>query len=141
MVASMCEFAHPFVLLLALAVPPLVWWWLRRRRAALRYPETSILARLPSGKSRLARWGGAAFRAGALLLLIAALAGPRWPDRHTRMATEGIAIELLVDVSGSMAETDFQWQGAPVSRLDAVKKVLHLFVAGGEGPDGEHLEG
>jgi Ca-activated chloride channel family protein len=137
----MFEFAHPRFLLLALAVPPLLWWWLRRPRAALRYSATGFLAGLPAGRSRLARWGGAGLRATALLLLIVALAGPRRPDLHTRLPTEGIAIELLVDVSGSMAQNDYRWRDQPVSRLQAVKNALHLFVAGGEGPDGQHLAG
>src|SRR5437870_4741798 len=106
----MCEFSHPLLLLLGLAVPPLVWWWLRRGDAAIRYPDAGALADLPAGKSRVARWGGAGLRAAALLLLVVALAGPRWPDRHTPVVTEGIAVEMLLDVSGSMAERDFPWQ-------------------------------
>ena len=51
-------------------------------------------------------------RGAMLVALIIALAGPRWPDLRTRIATEGIAIEMLVDVSGSMAEPDFQWESA-----------------------------
>src|SRR5438046_5925802 len=98
----MLTFANPGFLLLMLAVPLLVWWWLRRRRGALRFPDTGLLTDLPPGRSRIARWGGAGLRGGALLLLVVALAGPRWPDLHTRIATEGIALEMLVDVSGSM---------------------------------------
>jgi Ca-activated chloride channel family protein len=69
------------------------------------------------------------------LLLIIAQTGPRWPDLHTRIETEGIAIVMLVDVSGSMGERDFDWRGEPITRLDAVKKVFRLFVAGGDGPE------
>jgi Ca-activated chloride channel family protein len=137
----MLEFVHPLLLLPALAVPPLVWWWLRQRRGALRYPQTGLLAGLPPGRSRLARWGGAGLRATALLLGIAALAQPRWPDLRTRIPTEGIAIQMLVDVSGSMAEPDFKWNNQPVSRLEAVKRAFHLFVVGGDADNGEHLEG
>jgi Ca-activated chloride channel family protein len=35
-----------------------------------------------------------------------------------------------------MAERDFDWNGAPASRLEAVKKVFRLFVEGGAGPGG-----
>jgi Ca-activated chloride channel family protein len=76
-----------------------------------------------------------------LICLVVAFAGPRLPDIHSRVPTEGIAIQMLLDVSGSMAEPDFDWQGKPISRLEAVKKVFHLFVEGGEGPDGRILEG
>jgi Ca-activated chloride channel family protein len=137
----MCEFANPWVLLLALLVPVLVAWWLRRPRRSLRYSDTGVLTGLPEGRSRVARWGGAGLRAAGLLALIVAAAGPRWPDRGSRIETEGIALQMLVDVSGSMAEPDFDWQGRPISRLEAVKKVFNLFVAGGAAPDGQVLEG
>jgi Ca-activated chloride channel family protein len=80
-------------------------------------------------------------------LLIVGLAGPRWPDPGTRIPTEGIAIGILVDVSGSMAEEDFTWKDPAtgrteeVGRLEAVKRSFRLFVAGGDGPDGERLAG
>jgi Ca-activated chloride channel homolog len=135
----MFHFANPLFLLLALAVPPLIWWWLRERGGALRYPATGALAGLPGGRGTWARWGGAGLRALALLLLVAALAGPRWPDQRTRIDTEGIAIQMVVDVSGSMAEPDFDWDG-PVARLEAVKRAFGLFVEGGDAED-VHFEG
>ena len=66
------------------------------------------------------------------MLLAVALAGPRTPDLRTRIDAEGVAVMMLVDVSGSMATHDFDWQGEPISRLDAVKRVFRLFVAGGD---------
>lgn len=137
----MCEFANPWLLLLLAAVPPLVWWWRRRPRAALRFSDTAALAGLPAGRSRWVRGTVAGLRGLALVLLVLALAGPRWPDLHSRISTEGLAIQMVVDVSGSMAEPDFDWDGKPISRLEAVKRVFHLFVEGGEGPDGQPLEG
>jgi len=131
------DFSSPGLLLLALAVPPLVWWWLRQRRPALRYPAAALLVALPSGRARAARVGGALMRGAALLLIVVALAGPRTPDLRTRIDTEGVAIFMAVDVSGSMAERDFDWHGEPVSRLEAVKNVFRLFVEGGPAPGGE----
>jgi Ca-activated chloride channel family protein len=75
-------------------------------------------------------------RAAAMLALVIACAGPRVPDLHTRIDTEGIALVLVVDVSGSMAERDFDWNGLPITRLDAVKKVFQLFVTGSAGEAG-----
>jgi Ca-activated chloride channel family protein len=137
----MPQFANPWVLLLALLIPPLVWWWLRQRRAALRFPATDTLSGLPAGRSARARSGGALLRGLALLLLVLALAGLRWPDLRTRIPTEGIAIVMVTDVSGSMAEPDFDWRGQPIARLDAVKKAFRLFVEGGDAADGQHFEG
>ena len=135
----MLHFANPPFLLLMLAVPPLVWWWLRQRGGALRYPATGSLSGLPGGRGTWARYGGAGLRALALGLLVVALAGPRWPDRRTRIDTEGIALQMVVDVSGSMAEPDFDWDG-PVARLEAVKRAFRLFVTGGDA-EGAHFEG
>jgi Ca-activated chloride channel family protein len=137
----MPTFTEPRFLLLLLLVPPLMWWRLRQRRSALRHPGTGLFAGLPVGRGRIAHWGGAGLRAAALVALVLALSGPRWPDYRTRIPTEGIAIAMVVDVSGSMAELDFDWQGKPISRLDAVKRVFELFIAGGDRPDGERLEG
>jgi Ca-activated chloride channel family protein len=81
------------------------------------------------------------FRAATLALLVLALAGPRWADLGARIPTEGIAIQIIVDVSGSMAERDYDWEGKAISRLDAAKNAFQLFVEGGESPSGTHLEG
>jgi Ca-activated chloride channel family protein len=137
----MPSFAHPWFLLLLLAVPLLVWLWFRKRRGTLNYPDTSLVAALPAGRGWWARVVGGALRAAALTLLVLALAGPQLPDFRSRIPTEGIAITVLLDVSGSMAAKDFQWQNRPISRLDAAKQALRLFVTGGEGPDGTQLEG
>src|SRR5579875_2827245 len=129
----MPQFVYPVYLWLLLLVPLLFWWEWQRRRSALRYPSIDGLRSLPAGKARWARWGSAGLRSLALLLLILATAGPRWPDLRTRIETEGIAMVMLVDVSGSMAERDFDWHGEPISRLEAVKKAFQLFVAGNDG--------
>jgi Ca-activated chloride channel family protein len=133
----MVQFAEPSYLWMLLTVPPLVWWWLRQRRSALRHPTAGILVQA-GRRGRLARWGGAALRGSALALAVLALAGPRLPDLHTRIDTEGIALVLLVDVSGSMAERDFDWNGKPTTRLEAVQRVFSLFLTGGpDTPDGK----
>jgi Ca-activated chloride channel family protein len=135
-------FEYPWYLLLLLLVPLVMRRWLRRSSPALRYSDTALLASLPPGRSLLATWGGAALRAAALVALVLGLAGLRWPaDGGERIPTEGIAIELLVDCSGSMADEDFDWEGQRIRRLDAVKRAFRLFIVGGEGPDGQRLEG
>jgi Ca-activated chloride channel family protein len=136
----MFELSHPRYLFFGLLLPPLLWWWIAQRRGAVRHPATSRLAGLPVGRSRIAFWGGTGLRVLSLLCLLAALAGPRWPDQRTRITTEGIAIVMVVDVSGSMATPDFDWRGQPISRLKAVKNVFRRFVEGDES-EGGNLEG
>jgi Ca-activated chloride channel family protein len=135
------HFADPGYLWLCLAVPPLVWWWLRQRRFALRHPAVGALSGLPSGRASVARWGGAVLRALALVVLAVGLAGPRWPDLQTRIQTEGVAVMMVVDVSGSMASTDFKWDGQEIARIEAARRAFGLFVKGGSGDGGASFEG
>ena len=135
------QFANPGFLWLCLALPPLLWWLLRQRRNALRHPVAGFLTGLPTGRARIARWGGAVLRLLALFLLIVAIAGPRWPDLRTRIETEGVAVMMVVDVSGSMATEDFDWDGDTITRLDAAKRAFALFVKGGPGAGGVTFEG
>src|SRR5439155_1346459 len=92
-------FAHPAYLLLLPLVPFVLWRWHHAAAGGMRYSATTILARLPEGRSRRARIWGLGLRGAALLLLVLALAGPRWPDQGSRVPTEGIAIAMVVDVS------------------------------------------
>jgi Ca-activated chloride channel family protein len=136
------HFAQPLVLLLLqLPLPALILWWAWRRRSALRFPQVDTLRRLPKGRSRWAQRTGVALRALGLAALIIALAGPQWPDEGSRLPTQGISIALVLDVSGSMAEKDFEWEGAKVSRLEAARKVLRRFIEGGTGPEGQQFAG
>ena len=140
----MLTFSNPLVLLLLPLPLLLFFWWLGRRRAALRYSETKLFDGLPSGRAGRARLIGAIVRLLATLCLIVAAAGPRVPDMKTRIPTEGVAIVIVLDVSGSM-ETDkaFTWQegSARISRREAARRAFQLFVKGGEAPDGTRFEG
>lgn len=132
----MPQFAHPWCLLLVLVLPVVGWVWIRRDRPALLFSDTRLLAGSPPGRARWVPWCGLGLRLLTLGLLVIALAGPRWPDLRTRVRTEGIAIMMVVDVSGSMAERDFVGEGTSLSRLEAVKRVFCNFLQGGEGLPG-----
>jgi Ca-activated chloride channel family protein len=125
------EFTHPWYLLLALAVPPLILWWLFQGRNALRHSATQQIIGPLTFRAKTARGGGAVLRALGLLLIVVALAGPRTPDLRTRIDTEGIAIVMALDISGSMATEDFDWNYDRLSRIGAVKKAFRVFVEGG----------
>jgi Ca-activated chloride channel homolog len=123
--------ANPEALLLLLLVPPLLWR-IRARAAALGmgYPTLGDLAALqPSGRARMRRalpW----LRALALSLTVVALARPQWGVEATKVLREGIAIAMVVDVSGSMGALDLQIGDRQVNRLDAVKEAFRDFVSG-----------
>src|SRR5262249_31580523 len=74
-----------------------------------------------------------ALRMLAIAVLIIALARPQKGDEQSRINTEGIAIQLVVDRSGSMRAQDFRIDGKPTDRLTVVKSVVKDFVLGGKG--------
>ncbi|QDU99102.1 vWA domain-containing protein [Lignipirellula cremea] len=124
-------------LLLLLLVPLLVWRMLAsRRRAAILFSSTAWFAQVtPSWKQRL-RWLPGALRVAAIVLLIVALARPQEGRKQTIVDSEGIAIEMVVDRSGSMQAMDFEVDGQPVDRLTAVKDVAGKFITGGDRLEG-----
>ena len=65
----------------------------------------------------------------SLALLIIAFARPRIGMGYSEREESGIDIVLAVDTSGSMAALDFTSDAdAPITRLDAVKKVIEDFI-------------
>src|SRR5437016_4299798 len=102
-------FANPWFLALLPSAPLLAWRWYRQKGRLLPFPSIDLFADVRGASASWTRRLGALLRLLGLSLLILALAGPRWPDQGTRIPAEGIAIALVVDVSGSMAEEDFQW--------------------------------
>jgi Ca-activated chloride channel family protein len=140
--AERMSFTNPVFLWLTPLSVIVAWWWSRRPRAALQFSDVSLFASGRGRRAWRAVWGGAALRGLACLALVLACAGPREPDLKTRLPASGIAIEMIVDVSGSMGDQDFVWSpGVPlISRLEAARRAFKLFVEGGESPDGTTFE-
>lgn len=119
-----------FLALLPLAL--LVFWLATRERGAISFPSLGTIKGAPTSlRARLRQLPGWLLAASVVCLVIA-LSGPRTGDEQTRVKTEGIAIMLAVDRSGSMDARDFVDGDYSVNRLDAVKQVLTAFVLGGE---------
>ncbi len=127
------RFANPEAFLLLPLVPLALWWSLRPgRRGAARFSALGLAGRLPAG---WAHWGPlimAALRAGVLALVIVALARPQTSNALEQTHADGIAIQLVIDNSYSMRNRDYDLGDESISRLDAVKHAVRLFVAGGE---------
>ncbi len=120
-----------FWLLLAPAALGALWWRFRpRARAAAIFSSVAGLKDLPvTNAQRIKRWLPYLYALG-LCLVIVALARPQAGKAESRISGEGIAIEVVLDVSGSMEALDFQLEGGDVSRLTAVKHVIKEFVLG-----------
>lgn len=126
-------FEHPWLLLITLlALLPLTPLQ-RARHAAIAYPLTPGFA-IPRTRRQKLLWIPDTLRALVLALLGLSAAGPHWGAVRTTDETRGIAIELLVDRSSSMALADMSDQlspGAPaISRLQAVKRIAKEFLNG-----------
>ncbi|UCD29808.1 MAG: VWA domain-containing protein, partial [Planctomycetota bacterium] len=124
------ESSRWFLLLLLLV--PLIWWrWLNcRHSSTLKFSSLSTLSQIGSTWAIRARYILPVLRTLAVILLIVALARPRKGNEQTRVFAEGIAIQMLVDRSGSMQAMDFRVEGKPVDRLTAVRNVVEDFVMG-----------
>jgi Ca-activated chloride channel homolog len=120
------SFANPWLLVLLPLVAWAIWRLNRRVPPALLYSDLRLVWGLPQGR---APWLAIVrnLRVFALILLLLAAAGPRWPDLKTRLPVDGIALMLVLDVSGSMAAADFGTP--PISRLDAAKASFKAFLS------------
>ncbi len=131
------RFQDPFWLLLL--VPLLLLGALairRQRRVAVLYSSVQILKALPRTMALTVKRLLPYLRILGMALVIIALARPQHGREEFRVRTEGIAIQMCIDRSGSMMAHDFPIDGQAVNRLQAVKKVFRDFVTGGGNFDG-----
>lgn len=127
------HFAHPEAFCLLALVPLAVWWSQRpRQRGAARFSSLGMAA------AEIGSWALygppllLSLRALALVLLIVALARPQTANAHVHTHSQGISIQLVIDNSYSMRTHDYDMGDQSISRLDAVKHSVKLFIAGGE---------
>jgi Ca-activated chloride channel family protein len=117
------EWARPWALLLLL---PLAMWIWQRRRQVERIPVSTLAVASQVARHRWWPRVPPALRVLAIALLVIAAAGPRLGERTLRLAGEGIAIVLALDVSSSMLAEDF----APSNRLEVAKRQAVSFIRG-----------
>ena len=130
------RFGSPWVWFLLIPFVVVVLLTRRHEQPAALYSSVELLKSLPITFGQrirrvlpLVKWIG-------LLLVIAALARPQLGREEFRIRTEGIAVQMCIDRSGSMQALDFPVDGQQVDRLTAVKSVFHDFVAGNDDFDG-----
>ncbi|MFO0949306.1 MAG: VWA domain-containing protein [Planctomycetota bacterium] len=134
---NLFRFHDPLWFLLLLPATAAAVWAMRRRRSGtVLYSSVAFFRDLPPTMAQhlkpmlpWVRWAG-------LCLLILALARPQEGEEESRIQSQGIAIEMCLDRSGSMRGLDFQIDGRNVTRLEAVKQVFQDFVAGKDGLSG-----
>ena len=122
------RFVDPYYLLLLLLLPPLVWWYAAhsaRTLGAVRYSAVDRLQR--ADRRRTGRWRHLPFglRLLALALLLVAFARPQTGVTAEDVATDGIDIVLVLDLSSSMLAEDLE-----PNRIGAARQVAADFVRG-----------
>ena len=129
----MSLFHSPHFLWLLILVPLVAWRrFARREEGAVSFSSLNWTDALPRTFRQRLMWVPDVLLLIALTLLIIALARPREGRERTVTQSEGIAIELVVDRSGSMRAMDFRIDGERVDRLTAIKNVVGKFVLGSE---------
>jgi len=124
----MFRLAYP--LLLTLWLPVVAWlvWRIKRKPAALTHSMADSAAGMLGQATWLPVLIPLLLRLGCLLLLVFAAARPQMYNVSREIQSPGVDIMLCLDASGSMQALDFTLDGDPVSRLDAVKKVVAEFI-------------
>lgn len=131
------RFQSPLWLLALVPVLAALVWSLRRKQSGtVLYSSIALFQSLPVTMAqrfkKLLPW----IRTAGLVLVVFALARPQYGEEEFRVRTEGVAIEMCLDRSGSMRALDFQLNGRQVTRLEAVKDVFRRFVAGEDNAGG-----
>lgn len=120
----------PWALLLLLVLPLLGYVMLRKKRsAAVKFPSLIDMRACPVSWRLRLRPVLVVARLLCLALLILALARPRKGTVLSEISTEGVALEVVVDRSGSMA-AEMDYEGQKLDRLEVVKRVFADFVEG-----------
>jgi len=133
--------AVPAALALAIGAPIALAFLRRRGRSnPLSLPIAPESGPVPSTWRTSLRWVPAALRACAIALLAVAIARPQAIEGRTQTSTEGIAIELVVDRSGSMNE-EMPTPSGNARKMDVVKEVLRRFIEGDKDLGFEGREG
>ncbi|MEN6332991.1 MAG: VWA domain-containing protein [Phycisphaerales bacterium] len=126
----MMEWYSPWALLLLLVLPFMGYLMLRKKRgAAVKFPSLVDMRNCPISWRLRLRPLLVVARLLCVALLILALARPRKGTTLSEISAEGVAIEAVVDRSGSM-KAEMDYYGEKLDRLEVVKRVLTDFIEG-----------
>jgi Ca-activated chloride channel family protein len=115
----------PLWLLALLLIPAVLWLRGRRAVPVLLVPFAAAWHR-PSAVSP-SRWR-ALLAILALILLTLALARPQRVEDRREVRTQGYDLMLAIDLSGSMRAEDYEKNGRPINRIQAILPVIHSFI-------------
>lgn len=128
----MADFRFAYLPVLILFIPMillLIRQWMgqsNRGLGVLHYSDTRLLAGLPAGLRVRLRQLPNFLRLLVWILLVVALARPQAGDGEEIIHGEGLDIVMALDISDSMATSDFNG----LTRFDAAKDVIISFIQG-----------
>lgn len=111
-----------------LALGLLLWEWRSRPPSVIRISTGDQIAGLLRDRLSLWRYLPPLLRCAGLLLVLLALAGPQNGYRIRPESASVVDIMLCVDVSSSMAQSDFFVGIEPANRLDVTKIAVGNFI-------------
>lgn len=125
------QFAYPWLLLLLAVIPIYIGWYFlyyNKRRLVIRLSYNPAKLKAPNPYLATLRHLPMIFQLLGVSALIVALARPQTAAQVVERNAEGIDIMLVMDVSGSMEEHDFD-----PNRLEVAKENAISFIKGRNG--------
>ncbi|MFT3780447.1 MAG: VWA domain-containing protein [Nibricoccus sp.] len=119
------RFADPLWLLALLIIPTVIWLRGRRRVPVLVVPFAASWHR--KSISAISRWPEILAITG-LSFVIVALARPQQVRDKREVRSQGYDLILAIDISSSMLTEDYEKNGTPMNRLQAIKPVIQAFI-------------
>lgn len=131
------RFYSPWVFLLLLLIPLYIIYSARfQKGASVRF--SSLINAARAGRSMRQKLAALPIiiRIAAIALIIVALARPQMGREKIKDVSKGIAIEMVIDRSGSM-KAEMEYRNRRMNRLEVVKRVFKEFLMG----NGKDLKG
>ncbi|MDZ7859120.1 MAG: VWA domain-containing protein [Candidatus Krumholzibacteriota bacterium] len=131
------RFLSPWVFLLLLIIPIYLFVRIRYRRTpSIGFPSLANIRKAGISLRQRLSFIPVFLRIASLILLIIALARPQMGREKIKDVTKGVAIEMVIDRSGSMG-AEMEYRGSRLNRLEVVKRVFREFLMG----NGKNLKG
>ncbi len=127
-------FLHNPVFLILLPVLVIPWLNFSKNAWAMPFPGCSLLQNALLTETKTKRVSEISLSL-CLFFLILGLAQPSKIIKNSSVKIEGLAVEFVVDVSGSMAENLILERGEAISRLSLAKENIRTFLQGDKSKD------
>lgn len=125
----MRQFENPYAFLLLLLLAVVLLVMRRRPKAAVRFSSKQFFAgcKKPLRVRLLSLL--TILRVACIALIVVSIARPREGTRLSNISTEGVAMQIVLDRSGSMSEA-LSYKGKQINRFEAAKLVVEDFIKG-----------